>query len=196
MNDAAVQTVAHHLPIEPTWDDLRVGLVNARALNLAATRARSEIFEALDRYVETCAEPHPEAAYWRRLSAAKREEADHLVAWRAERRARIQREREAEEAQLRVTTERALEEARTRRLAEEAELQAVRARWEAARRGEKKAAAELGLAEDRPQPAEPKPPGSGRLRHCFVCGWPGVRVPRKCPRVATHPPRPDAPPRR
>ena len=181
VKDAAVQTEAHHLPIETTWDELRDRLVNARALDLAATRARSEVFEALDRYVKTCAEPHPEATYWRRLAAAKRKEVDHLVAWRAERRARIQREREAEEAQLRVVTERALEEARTRRLAEEAELQAVRARWKAARRDEEKAAAELGLAEERPQPAQLKPPGSGRLRHC------------KCPRVATHLPRPDAP---
>ena len=152
VKDVAVQTEAL-LPIEPTWDELRDGLVNARALDLAATRARSEVLEALDRYAETCAEPHPEATYWRRMATAKREEVDHLVAWRAERRARIQREREAEEAQLRVTTERAMEEARTHRLAEEAELQAVRARWEAARRDEERAAAELGLAEERPQPA-------------------------------------------
>ena len=38
-----------------------------------------------------------------------------------------------------------MEEARNRRLAEEAELQAVRAHWEAARRDEEKAAAELGV---------------------------------------------------
>ena len=135
------------LSIELTWDELRYGLVNARALDLAATRARSEVFDALNHYAETCVEPHPEAAYWRRLAAAKRE-----------RRARIQREREAEEAQLCVATERALEETRTRCLAEEAELQAVRARWEASRRDEEKATAELGLAEERPQPAQPKPP--------------------------------------
>ena len=61
---AAAQTEAHHMPIEPTWDELRDGLVNARALDLAATRAHSEIFEALDCYAETCAVPHPEAAYW------------------------------------------------------------------------------------------------------------------------------------
>ena len=103
--------------------------MNARVLDLAATPARSEVFEALDRYAETCAEPHPEAAYWRRLAVAKREEADHLVAWRAKRRARIQREREAEEAQLRVAIQQAMEEARTCRLAEDAELQAVRVRW-------------------------------------------------------------------
>ena len=59
--------------------------------------------------------------------------------------ARIQREREAEEAQHHIATERAMEEARNRLLAEEAELQAIRARWEAARCDEEKAAAELGL---------------------------------------------------
>ena len=181
----AVQAEVPLLPLEPTWDELRDGLVNARALDLATTRARAEVFEAL--------EPHPEVAYWRRLAAAKREEADHLVAWRAERRARIQRERQAEEAQHRVTTERAMEETRNRRLAEEADLQAVRARWEAARRDEEKAAAELGLVGERPQRSQPNPPGAGRTRHCFVCRWPGVRVPRRCQNA--HPPETDAPPR-
>ena len=141
------------------------------------------------------ADAHPEAAYWRKLAVAKAEETEHLVAWRAERRARLLREREDEEAKLRAASEKALREARARRRAEEAELQAARARWEEARSDEERAAADLGLAQPRP-PTQPQvPPGAGRLRFCFVCRWPGVRVPRHCPNVANHRPKPDAPPR-
>ena len=195
VTDAAVQTDDPVLPPEPTWEELRAGLERARALDQTANRVRAEAFEALDRYAGTTAQPHPEAAYWRKLATAKAEEAEHLVSWRAERRTRLLREREAEEAKHRAASEQALGEARARRRAEETALQAARARWEEARRDEERAAADLGLAQERP-PTQPQvPAGAGRLRHCYVCRWPGVRVPRKCPNVAAHPPKPDAPPR-
>ena len=214
VRDAAVQTDDPVLPPVPTWEELRAGLERARSLDQAANRVRTEAFETLERYAGMAAEPHPEAAYWRKPAVAKAEETEHLIAWRAERRARLLREREDEEGKFRATSEKALGEARARRRAEEAELQAVRARCEEARRDKERAAADLGLAQPRPPtqpqvppgpptqpqvppgpPTQPQvPPGAGRPRFCFVCQWPGVRVPRRCPNVAAYPPRADAPP--
>ena len=94
------------------------------------------------------------------------------------------REKKDEEAKLRAASEKALGEVRARRRTEEAELQGAQARWEEARRDEP-------LPPKQPQVL----PAAGRLRFCFVCRWPGVRVPRPCPNIATHPPRPDALPR-
>ena len=195
VRDAAVQTDDPVQLPAPTWEELRAGLERARALDQTAHRMRAEAFEALERYAGMTAEPHPEAAYWRKLATAKADETEHLVAWRAERSARLLRERADEEAKLRAASEKALGEARARRRAEEAELQAARARWEEARRDEERAAAELSLAQPRPQTQPQMPPGAGRLRYCYVCRWPGIRVSRKCPNGAAYPPKPDESPR-
>ena len=85
VRDAAVQADDPAMPPAPTWPELRAGLEQARALDQMAHRMRTEAFEALERYTGMTAEPHPEAAYWRRLAAAKAEETEHLVSWRAER---------------------------------------------------------------------------------------------------------------
>ena len=167
VTNAAVQTDDPVLPPAPTWEELRIGLERARALDQTANRVRAEAFEALERYAGITAEPHPEAAYWRKLATAKAEEAEHVVSWRAERRTRLLREREAEEAKHGAASEKTLGEARYR--AEEAALQAARARWEEARRDEERAAADLGLAQERPPTQPQMPPGAGRARHCFVC---------------------------
>ena len=76
VTDAAVQTDD---PVLPTWEELRTGLERARALDQTANRVRAEAFEALKRYAVTTAEPHPEAAYWRKLATAKAEEAGGLL---------------------------------------------------------------------------------------------------------------------
>ena len=173
IRDAAVQTDDPVLSPAPTWEELRASLERARALDQTAHQVRTKAFEALEHNVEMTAEPHPEAAHWRKLAVAKAEETEHLISWKAERRARRQREREDEEAKLRAATKKALGEARARRRAEEAELQAARTRWEEARRDEERAAAVLGLSQPRP-PTQPQvPPGAGRPRFCFVCRWPG-----------------------
>ena len=81
MKDATVQTDDPVLPPTPTWEELRAGLERARALDQTAHRMRAE---ALECYAGITAEPNPETAYWRKLAAAKAEETEHLVAWRAE----------------------------------------------------------------------------------------------------------------
>ena len=125
--------------------------MEARAWDLAARQRRTEAFEAFDRYVSTRTQPHVAAAYWQWLITTKREEEDHVSTWKAERRARLRRQQEAEEEQIRAQLERGLEEARDRRKAEVAALQATRARWEEARRAEERAAAGLVLVEEQPQ---------------------------------------------
>ena len=85
VRDAAVQTDDPMLSPAPTWEELRAGLERARVLDQMAHRMRAEAFEALECYAGMTAEPHSEAAYWRKLAAAKAQETEHLVAWRAER---------------------------------------------------------------------------------------------------------------
>ena len=186
------------LPVVPSWEELERGLVEAHAMDLAARRRRTVAFEALERYCETRAVPHPSAAYWQGLVRAKREEDAHAAAWKAEkaeRQARLRRQQEEAAEHARRQLERELEDARDRRREEEAALQEARVRWKEARRAEDRAAAGLGLVEERPQGPQPNPPGTGRMRYCCVCRWPGVRVPRRCHNVANHLPRPEAPPR-
>ena len=136
--EIGVQVGPALLPVNPSWYELEQGLVEARAIDLAARQRRTEAFEAFERYVETCPRPHPSAAYWQRLVVAKREENAHVLAWKAERRARLQRQQEEDEERARRHLEMELE----------ATLQAARARWEEARRADEKAAAGLGIVEE------------------------------------------------
>ena len=122
----------------------------------------------------------------------KREAVTHMDDWLTERRQRLQCEREEADRQARARAEAEYAEVRRRRLEEEQTIQSTRARWEEARRAEERAAIGLGLAQERGN--APNPPGTGKLRRCPVCAWPGVRETWKCPRVAYHLPRPEEPP--
>ena len=193
--DAGVQAAPVPFPERPSWEELEQGRKEVGAFDMAARQRRAETFEAFERYLEARAVPHPSAALWQRLIAAKREEEAHLKTWKAERQARLLRQEEEAKERARRRLEDELEGARDRRREEEANLQAARVRVEEARRAEERAAAELNpVAEHAPAP-QPNFPDGGRTRYCCVCRWPGVRVPRRCPNAANHPPRPAAPPR-
>ena len=146
------------------------------ALDANAAELRGAAFVALDRYRAFHPEPNPVVDAWRRRVELKRGE-------------NLREERVESERAARVQAEAELEEARRRRLEEERTILAARARWDEARLAEERAAIELGLAHERGN--APNPPGIGRLRRCPVCNWPGVRESRKCPRAATHPPKPE-----
>ena len=188
-HDAATQTGHPELPEDPTWDEVECLLAQARALDVNAAERRGPAFEALDRYRAFHPEPNPVVDAWRRRVELKRGELDHLSEWLAERRERLQQERIEAERAARAHAQAELEEARRRRLEEERTILAARARSEEARLAEERAAIELGVAHERGN--APNPPGIGRLRRCPVCNWPGVRESRKCPRAATHPPKPE-----
>ena len=117
--EIGVQAGPVPIPVDPNWDELERGLMETRAMDLAARQRRTEAFEAFDRYFETRAVPHPSAAYWQRLIAAKREEDAHVSTWKAERRAWLQRQQEENEERTRRHLEREWEEARDRRREEE-----------------------------------------------------------------------------
>ena len=111
----------------------------------------------------------------------------------AERRERQREERREEERLARARSEAAYEAAQTRRLEQERAIIEARARWDEARAAEEEAAIALGMV---PAPGDASwPPRTGRARYFPVCGWPGVRESRKCPRVSQHPPKPEGYPR-
>ena len=187
--DEATQTGQPELPEDPTWEEVECLLAQARALDANTAELRGAAFEALDRYRTFHSEPNPVVDAWRRRVELKRRELDHLGEWLAQRRERLRQERVDSERAARVQAEAELEEARRRRLEEERTILTARARWDEARLAEERAAIEHGLAHERGN--APNPPGIGRLRRCPVCNWPGVRESRKCPRAATHPPKPE-----
>ena len=190
--DVGVQAAPAPLSADPSWGEVEAELTAARAADQAARQRRVTAFAALKRYCEGRAVPHPSAARWQQMVESKGEEEAHVATWKAERRARLRRQEEEERARARL--EREFEEARDRRHEEEAMLQAARARVEEARRAEERAAAGLNSVEEHAPDPQPSAQGSGRIRYCCVCRWPGVRVPRRCPNAANHPPRPTAPP--
>ena len=84
-------------------------------MDLAVRKRRTVVFEALERYCETRAVPHPSAAYWQGFVRAKREEDAHVAAWKAEkaeRQARLHRQQEEAAEHARRQLERELEDAR------------------------------------------------------------------------------------
>ena len=81
----------------------------------------------------------------------------HLDDWLVARRERIRREREEAEQRVRAQIEAKLQEARRRRLEEEEAIQAARARWDEARRIEKRISIQLELVQGRGN--APNPPG-------------------------------------
>ena len=192
VRDASSQTGLSDLPARPTWPEVEALLQQAKDLDTLSLAVQAEGFAAFDDYLARHPDPNPILDSWRSRVAMKRELDAHVEEWVVERRRRLQREREERNRRERARIEEEYAEARRRRLEEEEAITSARNRWEEARRAEERAAIGLGIAQ--PRGTVPNPPGTGKLRRCPVCAWPGVREARRCPRVATHPQRPEGPP--